>query len=190
MIKRILYLYILIMCPGLAFAQINTDRVMAIGRNALYFEDYVLSIQYFNQVVNAKPYLADPYFYRGLAKINLDDFQGAESDCSEAIERNPFVVSAYQVRGLARIRQDNYAGAIEDYMKALEFDPENIGAWHNMALCKIKQGDYSGAKNGSINHHLSALHKGIFDAWGSRFETKRYDCCREGFRACHRDRPL
>ena len=147
MIKRILYLYILIMCPGLAFAQINTDRVMAIGRNALYFEDYVLSIQYFNQVVNAKPYLADPYFYRGLAKINLDDFQGAESDCSEAIERNPFVVSAYQVRGLARIRQDNYAGAIEDYMKALEFDPENIGAWHNMALCKIKQGDYSGAKN-------------------------------------------
>lgn len=120
---------------------------MAIGRNALYFEDYVLSIQYFNQVVNAKPYLADPYFYRGLAKINLDDFQGAESDCSEAIERNPFVVSAYQVRGLARIRQDNYAGAIEDYMKALEFDPENIGAWHNMALCKIKQGDYSGAKN-------------------------------------------
>ena len=104
MIKRILYLYILIMCPGLAFAQINTDRVMAIGRNALYFEDYVLSIQYFNQVVNAKPYLADPYFYRGLAKINLDDFQGAESDCSEAIERNPFVVSAYQVRGLARIR--------------------------------------------------------------------------------------
>ena len=24
------------------FAQINTDRVLAIGRNALYFEDYVL----------------------------------------------------------------------------------------------------------------------------------------------------
>ncbi|WP_455673961.1 tetratricopeptide repeat protein [Phocaeicola sp.] len=148
MIKRILlYLYILVTCPILAFAQINTDRVMAIGRNALYFEDYVLSIQYFNQVINAKPYLADPYFYRGLAKINLDDFQGAERDCSEAIERNPFVVSAYQVRGLARIRQNNYAGAVADYEKALEFDPENIGVWHNMALCRIKQEDYRGAKN-------------------------------------------
>ena len=79
MIKRILYLYILIMCPGLAFAQINTDRVMAIGRNALYFEDYVLSIQYFNQVVNAKPYFGRSLlFIGGLAKINLDDFQGAE----------------------------------------------------------------------------------------------------------------
>lgn len=52
MIKRILYT-LLIMFPVLASAQINTDRVMAIGRNALYFEDYVLSIQYFNQVINA-----------------------------------------------------------------------------------------------------------------------------------------
>ena len=72
--RRFTYLLLLMMCPLMGWAQINTDRVMAIGRNALYFEDYVLSIQYFNQVINAKPYLADPYFFRGLAKINLDDF--------------------------------------------------------------------------------------------------------------------
>ena len=54
-----------------AFAQLNTDRITAIGRNALYFEDYVLSIQYFNQVIHIKPYLAEPYFYRAIAKIQL-----------------------------------------------------------------------------------------------------------------------
>ncbi len=48
---------------------------MTIARNALYFEDYVLSIQYFNQVINAKPYLYEPYFFRALAKLNLEDFQ-------------------------------------------------------------------------------------------------------------------
>ena len=42
------------------FAQLNTDRITAIGRNALYFEDYVLSIQYFNQVIHLKPYLSEP----------------------------------------------------------------------------------------------------------------------------------
>ncbi|MBO5769606.1 MAG: hypothetical protein J6R19_06815, partial [Bacteroidales bacterium] len=41
-------------------AQINTDRVMNIGRNALYFNDYVLAIQYFNQVIAVKPFLAEP----------------------------------------------------------------------------------------------------------------------------------
>lgn len=93
---------------------------MTIGRNALYFEDYVLSIQYFNQVINAKPYLAEPYFYRGLAKMNLDDYQGAENDCTEAIKRNPFVPNAYQIRGISRIRQEKFKDAIQDYEKALK----------------------------------------------------------------------
>ena len=74
MIKRILT--VLLLFPTLVCAQINTDRVMTIARNALYFEDYVLSIQYFNQVINAKPYLYEPYFFRALAKLNLEDFQG------------------------------------------------------------------------------------------------------------------
>lgn len=96
-------------------AQINTDRVMNIGRNALYFEDYVLSIQYFNQVIKVKPYLAEAYFYRAVAKISLDDYTGAEEDCSLCIERNPFIVNAYQVRGIARQNLGNYQGAIDDY---------------------------------------------------------------------------
>ena len=125
MIKKILTAILLL--PTLLYAQINTERVMTIARNALYFEDYVLSIQYFNQVINAKPYLYEPYFFRGLAKINLDDYQGAESDCDAAIQRNPFVVGAYQIRGLARIRQNKFDGAIEDYKTALKYDPENLG---------------------------------------------------------------
>ena len=76
MVKRILT--VLLLFPTLVCAQINTDRVMTIARNALYFEDYVLSIQYFNQVINAKPYLYEPYFFRALAKLNLEDFQGAD----------------------------------------------------------------------------------------------------------------
>ncbi len=84
----------------LSVAQINTDRVMNIGRNALYFEDYILSMQYFNQVIKVKPYMAEPYFYRGVAKLSLDDFKGAEEDCTLCIERNPFIVNAYQVQAL------------------------------------------------------------------------------------------
>lgn len=147
MIKKLLYiLYIGLIFPVSALSQINTDRVMTIGKNALYFEDYVLSIQYFNQVINAKPYLAEPYFFRGLAKINLDDFQGAEADCTESIERNPFVANTYQIRGISRIRQENFDGAIADYQKAISFDPENESYWHNLILCRIQKKDYSTAR--------------------------------------------
>lgn len=137
----------LLLFPSLLFAQINTERVMTIARNALYFEDYVLSIQYFNQVINAKPYLFEPYFYRGLAKINLEDYQGAEADCSEALQRNPFVVGAYQIRGLARIRLGKFDEAIADYREALRHDPENLVLWHNLSLCHLQQENYDAAKD-------------------------------------------
>ena len=97
------------------FAQFNTDRLVMIGRSALYYEDYVLSIQYFNQAISAKPYLFDPWYFRAVAKYYLDDFEGAEGDCGEAIQRNPYVIGIYELRGLCRIQQKNFTGAISDY---------------------------------------------------------------------------
>ena len=116
-------------------AQINTDRMMSVGRTALYFEDYVLSIQYFNQVINAKPYLYEPYFYRAVAKLSLEDYRGAEQDCNSSIDRNPFVVNSYQVRGLARVYQEHYDDAIQDFRTGLRLDPDNTALRHNLILC-------------------------------------------------------
>ena len=127
---------------SMCFAQFNTDRLVMIGRSALYYEDYVLSIQYFNQAISQKPWLFEPWFFRGVAKFYLDDYRGAESDCSQAIERNPYVVSAYELRGLCRINQKKYAEAVEDYNRALRYDPENQGLWHNRILCLIQDKNY------------------------------------------------
>lgn len=136
---------LLLLLPTLLFGQINTDRVMLVGRFALDYEDYILAIQYFNQVVNAKPYLHLPYFFRSWAKLNLEDYVGAEEDCNMVINRNPFFVDAYQLRGLARINQKNYEGAIEDYQKVLTYAPENIGALNNLSLCYVNKERYDEA---------------------------------------------
>lgn len=139
----VLLLAIAVVLP--ACAQFNTDRLLMIGRSALYYEDYVLSIQYFNQAISAKPYLFEPWFYRGVAKYYLDDYSGAESDCTEAVHRNPYVVGIYELRGLCRIQQKNFQGAIADYDTALRYDPENLNLWHNRALCRIQQKSYAEA---------------------------------------------
>ena len=125
---------LLVLCAPLR-AQINTDRMMSVGRTALYFDDYVLSIQYFNQVINAKPYLAEPYFYRAVAKLSLEDYRGAEQDCNNALSRNPFVVNCYQVRGLARVYQAKYDDAISDFRAGLRLEPDNVSLRHNLILC-------------------------------------------------------
>lgn len=144
--KRIILFLLSQLCTVALFAQINTDRVLAIGRNALYFEDYVLSIQYFNQVIRSKPWLAEPYFYRAVAKINLDDYKGAEEDCTLCLQRNPFLVQAYYARGIARQSQEKYDEAIADYEKGLEFKAEDRQMLVNMAVANIQKKDYKAAE--------------------------------------------
>ncbi|MDR1980158.1 MAG: tetratricopeptide repeat protein [Tannerellaceae bacterium] len=154
--KKAILIVLLPLCSHILLAQINTDRVLEIGRNALYFEDYVLSIQYFNQVIKAKPWLAEPYFYRAVAKINLDDYKGAEEDCSLCLQRNPFLVQAYYARGIARQNLDKYDSAIADYSKGLELKPEDRPMLTNKAIAYIQMKDYDGAE--TVFNELMAVH--------------------------------
>jgi len=121
--KKVLISVVLLFYLGLSYAQLNTDRILTIGRNALYFEDYVLSIQYFNQVIKIKPFLAEPYMYRSIAKIQLGDYEGAEADGNEAISRNPFLPQAYYARGFTKMKLGKYEEAAQDFTKAIEFSP-------------------------------------------------------------------
>ena len=131
----------LLFSPQNGLAQYNTDRVLNAGRSALYYEDYVLSIQYFNSIITLKPFLYEPWFFRGVAKYYLDDYVGAESDCTEAMKLNPYVVGMYELRGLCRIRRKDYQGAIADYNTAIKYAPTEQGFWFNRAVCRMEDGD-------------------------------------------------
>lgn len=129
---------------------------MIIGRNALYYEDYVLAIQYFNQVIQAKPYLAEPYFYRAIAKYYLEDLKGTEDDCTLAIERNQFMTRAYQLRADARQGQEKYKEALEDYTRALKSNPHDRFSLINTGIVHIQLKEYNDAEN--VLNKLTELH--------------------------------
>lgn len=152
--KKIVLLLILCISSICSVAQINTDRVLRNGRNSLYFEDYVLAIQYFNLVIRSKPYLPDPYYFRAIAKYCLDDYGGAESDCTMALERNPFMTNAYFLRADARQRQEQYEGALADYREGLKEQPNNKMVVLNMAIIETQQKNYDSAEE-TLNKLLS-----------------------------------
>lgn len=144
--RRLRVIFALILgAVAVATAQINTDQVLRVGQNALYFEDYMLSIQYFNRVIQAKPYLAQPYFLRAIAKLNLDDYTGADADASRAIELNPYLTDAWEVRGVARQNLGRDSAAIADYAHALVLLPRNRQLLFNKALAESDIKDYAAA---------------------------------------------
>lgn len=138
--KIVTTVFTVALCAMSALAQYNTDRVTDVGRNALYFEDYILAIQHFNQVIAVKPYLAEPYYLRAIAKYSLEDYVGAEQDASEAIDRNPFLPDAWEVRGVVRQCLGKNLEAVGDYEHALKLLPFNRQMLFSKALAEEDAG--------------------------------------------------
>lgn len=141
--------YILLICclfPLSLLAQINTEQVTLMGRHALYFDDYLTAIRYFNKVIETKPYLDKPYYYRAYAKFSLEDFLGAEADCNKCLERNPYLTEVYQLRGLCRIHNKDLKGAAADYAAVLKDEPTEQTALYNRALCLMQEKNYDEAE--------------------------------------------
>lgn len=143
--KKYVVLLALVLSCLLAKAQYNVERLITSGQVALHYEDYVLSIQYFNQVIALKPFLYEPWQGRAAAKFYLDDFVGAEADATEAITLNPYIDILYDLRAIARIRQNDFAGAILDYDKAIRLSPDTRNFWFNRAICLMNTKEYDRA---------------------------------------------
>lgn len=152
-----------------ASAQIDVAHVVSIGRNALHFNDYVVSIGYFNRAIDARPWMAEPYLYRAIAKISLDDYQGAIDDASACIERNPFLWRAYFVRAIARQNLAQYDSAVEDYRSGLSLTPDHEGMRYNLTASLLFAKRYKEAETASEevlryaprNREIYALRAGI-----------------------------
>ena len=123
-------------------AQFNIDRMLTSGEIALHYEDYVLSIQYFNQIISLRPQLYKPWQLRGAAKFYLEDFAGAEADATEAIKLNPYIDAIYDLRAIARIRQEKYEEAAADYTAAIKINPVQQNYWYNRAICEYSMKRY------------------------------------------------
>lgn len=152
-LSHIFYLLILafVAMPLQLSAQINTDQMMRMGQNMIYFGDYELAIQCFNRVIEAKPRTERAYLYRAIALLNLDDYLGAEADASRSIEINPFITDSYEVRGVARQNLGDYKGAVSDYDHALNLLQDNRNLLFNKALAQDASGD-SEAALATFNH--------------------------------------
>lgn len=146
-----------------ANAQVNAEQVLSIGRNVLSMEDYMLSIQYFNQAIKAKPYLADPYLYRAIAKLSLDDYQGAEADCNKAIELNKFKTEAYKVRGFARQCLGKDESAITDYNIGLSHNPVDkyFLFYKAVAQTELKQFESADSTFATLLRHFPKFEEGF-----------------------------
>ena len=70
------------------------------------------------KTIEINPQIASAYYNRGVAKDNLEDYQGAIADYTKAIEIDPDDASAYTNRGISRELVNDLKGACDDWRKS------------------------------------------------------------------------
>ncbi|WP_345193991.1 tetratricopeptide repeat protein [Algibacter agarivorans] len=135
--KQILTLLTIV--PLLTFGQANK-----LYRKAMRSTDLNQKITLLTQVIDLEPKNLDAYFYRGLAKNDLGDYNGAIVDYSKIIVDQPDADTYYN-RGNSRYSIKDFAGAKEDYAKAFMLDENFTDALYSLACVKYDLGDYEAA---------------------------------------------
>lgn len=130
-----------IICSLPSCAQYNMKKMMEEGRRQLDAGYYVASMQIFMRVVALKPNLFEAWYLSALSKYHLDDFKGAEEDCSRAIVLNPYIADIFDLRGMSRIALAEYDSAAVDYTLAASIDSRNRNYWYNCAYSIYMSGN-------------------------------------------------
>ncbi len=136
---------LLLLVSGKVPAQLNINHYMRVGQTRISIGNYVGAIEYFNIVIKFKPFMPEPFYFRGVAKHALEDFHGAIKDYDQAIDIKPYYPDAYLRRGMAYHALNDYERAIRDYNRALEFDPRNEGIFNNRGIARMAMQDVDGA---------------------------------------------
>ncbi len=121
-----------------SFAQVNTQRFLAMGRTDLFNDNYTESIKNLTVAIKAAPNKFEPYFFRGLAKYSLGDYEGAILDFNQSIKINPYFSYNYQYRGICKSQLSRYPEALKDFADAIHRGPNNADVYVNRGTTKLQ----------------------------------------------------
>ena len=99
----------------------------------------------YTEAIALKSNFAEAYLYRGLARHDKGDMDGALDDSNEAIRLNPGLAEAHLNRGRARHYKSDLEAAIKDYNKAIRLNPDYALAYYNRGIARGDEGDLAGA---------------------------------------------
>lgn len=147
-VKRMVITLLMVLATATsAHAQLNKHYFFWAGRNLLMEDRFERAIETLNLLISTDDQLHEAFFLRGVAKYNLGDMIGAESDFGRAIELNPVYTMAYSSRAITRARIGNYADALSDFAAAIDLRPDISGAYFNRAIVYLQEERWQDAMN-------------------------------------------
>ncbi|MFI3269672.1 MAG: tetratricopeptide repeat protein [Rikenellaceae bacterium] len=135
--KIIMIVVALIVSVTAIFAQYNKEYFLWMGQRMMINGEYRNAISLLNTLIQRDEREYEGYFLRGIAKYNMGDLLGADSDFSLALEYNPVYTLAFTYRAITRSRLGNYDDALNDFEQAIDLRPDLPDAYYSRGVTRL-----------------------------------------------------
>ena len=137
---------------------LNTGAYIGLGKIYAALNNSQQAIYYLSEALKINPYLAEPYFTKGLIyrsdyySREIDDprkeesWDRAVSSFQTAVEQDPNYYSAYIEMGVMYDEKGDSL-ALEYYNSAIDIAPNSLEAWYNKAMYFQNRGEVDNALN-------------------------------------------
>ena len=116
------------------------DRGKALGAESRYEE----SLADFQQAVRANP-TADAYYFRGVTRYFLQQYDAAITDFSQALSLDADLAPAYLKRCSAHYYRQEYLSGLKDCDEFVRRRPDQFDGYYNRGILRSRAGDQDGA---------------------------------------------
>jgi len=111
------------------------------GINYLKEGDPHLAATNFDEVIKRDSLSWIAFYYRGICKKNLGQFEEARKDLVQTKRINPKQAAVYVELGELYHVQNIFNKAINEYEKAIDLDPQLVQAYYNLGSLALTKGD-------------------------------------------------
>ena len=103
------------------------------------------SIEYFDKAIEINPADGIPFYYRGLAKSNINLTDEAIEDYTDAMLRKLNIIDVFYQRGISKYKVGDKTGALNDLTRYVSVEKSNPEAFYYKGLIEFENEEYSTA---------------------------------------------
>jgi tetratricopeptide (TPR) repeat protein len=101
------------------------------------------AIEYFSKAIELNPADGAPYYYRGMAKNELNLLNDAIEDYTDSMLRKLNKVDVFYKRGYCKYKLGDNSGALKDFAKYVSIDKHNPEVYYYKGLLEYEAENYS-----------------------------------------------
>jgi tetratricopeptide (TPR) repeat protein len=123
----------------------KSTKTYELGVLLLKEKKYKESIEYFDKAIEINPADGVPFYYRGIAKSNINLADEAIEDYTDAMLRKLNIVDVFYQRGISKLKVGDKSGALNDLTRYVSIVKSNAEAFYYKGLIEFENEEYSTA---------------------------------------------